>query len=37
MLAAQQSVAFGLRFFTELLENPVPISIELRSTGCSIT
>jgi hypothetical protein len=29
MLAAQQSVAFGLRFFTELQENPVPIPIEL--------
>lgn len=42
MLAAQQIVVFGLRFFTELQENPVPIPIELilgqgRSTGCSIT
>jgi hypothetical protein len=29
MLSAQQSVAFGLRFFTQLQENPVPILIEL--------
>jgi len=29
MLTAQQSVAFGLWFFTELQENPVPIPIEL--------
>ncbi len=29
MLAAQQSVSFGLRFFSELQLNPVPIPIEL--------
>jgi hypothetical protein len=33
MLAAQHSVAFGLRFFTELQENPVTILIELILGG----